>query len=55
LKTFDGKLLLHVEQDDGTLLPTWEHSTAEDVRTLKELMDEHTSEEAFKFVRIPMT
>lgn len=37
--SFDGRLLLHTETEDGTVIPVWETiESSENVKTLKEVM-----------------
>jgi hypoxanthine phosphoribosyltransferase len=38
LELYDGKILLHSETENGSILPIWEHSTAETVLSLQEAM-----------------
>lgn len=36
---YDGKILLHLETSDGRVVPTWEEVDAENVLTVREVMD----------------
>lgn len=53
-----GKLLLHTETEDGTLVPLWEDAEAEDIATVQDVMDQaaDTAQQAqLVFRRIPIT
>lgn len=59
LTTGEGRLLLHTETADGTVVPIWEESSTSDVDTVQEIMARMENE--FKgslnltFRRVPMT
>ncbi|KAK4055018.1 hypothetical protein OIO90_003359 [Microbotryomycetes sp. JL221] len=59
LKAFDGRLLLHSEDEDGSVNPVWETVGSEDnVKTVREIFDETASKsmiDAFGYYRIPIT
>ncbi|KAJ7063606.1 inositol hexakisphosphate-domain-containing protein [Mycena amicta] len=59
LKTFGGRLLLHTESDDGTVIPIWEEiqDECEDVVVLKDVMAAHKAIDGLEldYYRIPMT
>lgn len=61
LKTFDGRLLLHTEMRDGSVVPVWETvDSPESVKTLREMMDEAAARlksqgTTLRFHRIPIT
>ncbi|KAJ7613946.1 inositol hexakisphosphate-domain-containing protein [Roridomyces roridus] len=60
LKTFSGRLLLHTEGDDGTIIPVWEEiqNEVEDIVVLKDVMASRsaTSDDLkLEYHRIPMT
>lgn len=38
LKSFDGRLLCHQEQDDGSVVPVWESAQEDNIKTLREMM-----------------
>lgn len=39
LKSFEGRLLCHQEQEDGSVVPVWETTSPDSVRTLRETME----------------
>ncbi|KAJ7471451.1 inositol hexakisphosphate-domain-containing protein [Mycena galericulata] len=59
LKTFGGRLLLHSEADDGSIIPVWEEiqNELEDVVVLKDVMASHSAIAGLEldYHRIPMT
>ncbi len=59
LATGEGRLLLHTETSDGTVIPIWEEATPADVDTLQEIMThlgtEFKQDVQLRFRRIPMT
>ncbi|KAJ7707320.1 inositol hexakisphosphate-domain-containing protein [Mycena rosella] len=59
LKAFGGRLLLHSEADDGSIIPVWEeiHNEIEDVVVLKDVMASHKAIDGLEldYHRIPMT
>ncbi|EST07320.1 hypothetical protein PSEUBRA_003137 [Kalmanozyma brasiliensis GHG001] len=59
LATGEGRLLLHTETSDGTVIPIWEEATPADVDTLQEIMTnlgtELKQDVQLRFRRIPMT
>lgn len=59
LRTFDGRILLHTETDDGSVIGVWETATESSVKTLRELMDEKSQSLAdackLNFRRQPIT
>ncbi|KAH9467317.1 hypothetical protein MJO28_000112 [Puccinia striiformis f. sp. tritici] len=59
LRAFDGRILLHTETDDGSVIGVWETATESAVKTLRELMDEKSQslEAGYKldFRRQPIT
>jgi hemerythrin superfamily protein len=53
LHSFDGKLLVHTEREDGSVVPVWESVADEDIKTLKEVMASREEQiEDFNFQRI---
>jgi hypothetical protein len=53
LRAFDGKLLVHTEREDGTVVPVWESALPEDIKTLREVMQSRAQAiEGFDFQRI---
>ncbi|KAI9567360.1 inositol hexakisphosphate-domain-containing protein [Boletus coccyginus] len=57
LNAFDGRLLLHTETSDGSVIPIWEEVQPEDVAVLKHIM---TSQQSgcgieVQYARIPIT
>ncbi|KAG0151897.1 hypothetical protein CROQUDRAFT_36078 [Cronartium quercuum f. sp. fusiforme G11] len=40
LRSFDGRILLHTETDDGSVIGMWESATPSAIKTLREIMDE---------------
>lgn len=40
LRTFDGRILLHTETHDGSVIGVWETATESAVKTLREVMNE---------------
>ncbi|KZT01378.1 uncharacterized protein LAESUDRAFT_731226 [Laetiporus sulphureus 93-53] len=58
LSTFGGRLLLHTETPDGSVIPVWEEVEAENVSVLKEIMASrrHIDEGVeLAYARIPIT
>ncbi|KAF7295972.1 hypothetical protein MKEN_01411800 [Mycena kentingensis (nom. inval.)] len=59
LKTFGGRLLLHTESEDGTVIPIWEEiqDDSADVVVLKDVMAAHKAIDGveLEYHRIPMT
>ncbi|KAJ7145106.1 inositol hexakisphosphate-domain-containing protein [Mycena crocata] len=59
LKTFGGRLLLHSEAEDGSVIPVWEEiqNELEDVVVLKDVMASHKAIDGLEldYHRIPMT
>ncbi|KZT41862.1 hypothetical protein SISSUDRAFT_1069720 [Sistotremastrum suecicum HHB10207 ss-3] len=58
LNSFDGKILLHSEEADGSITPTWEDVASGDVHVLKEIMEKRQfGEGRVKLVyhRVPIT
>ncbi|KAJ7472784.1 inositol hexakisphosphate-domain-containing protein [Mycena latifolia] len=59
LKAFGGRLLLHSEADDGSVIPVWEEiqNELEDVVVLKDVMASHKAIDGLEldYHRIPMT
>ncbi|OAV90528.1 hypothetical protein PTTG_02608 [Puccinia triticina 1-1 BBBD Race 1] len=59
LRAFDGRILLHTETDDGSVIGVWETATESAVKTLRELMDEKSKSLAdvckLDFRRQPIT
>ncbi|CAH7666719.1 inositol hexakisphosphate-domain-containing protein [Phakopsora pachyrhizi] len=40
LRSFGGRILLHIETDDGSIVGVWESTTPDSVQTLKEIMEQ---------------
>ncbi|KAJ7285370.1 inositol hexakisphosphate-domain-containing protein, partial [Mycena rebaudengoi] len=57
LKAFGGRLLLHSESEDGSVIPVWEEIQNEDVVVLKDVMAAHRAIDGLEldYHRIPMT
>ncbi|KAH8925172.1 hypothetical protein BT69DRAFT_1307991 [Atractiella rhizophila] len=58
LKSFEGKILLHLEQADGSIVPVFEPCLPENVKTLKEIMNnvaQQRKPHQLTFYRIPTT
>ncbi|BGP42410.1 hypothetical protein JCM10450v2_006504 [Rhodotorula kratochvilovae] len=60
LTTFEGRILVASEADDGSVSPVWEavEDGQSQVKTLREVMDAVGREEcgdAFRFIRVPIT
>ncbi|TFK69694.1 hypothetical protein BDN72DRAFT_767637 [Pluteus cervinus] len=57
LNTFGGRLLLHTETPDGSVVPIWEEVQPEDVLVLKDIMTSRHSFDghSLKYHRIPIT
>lgn len=60
LETFEGRILVATETDDGSVNPVWEtvEDGEEQIKTLREMMDAvgHAEcGEAFRFIRVPIT
>ncbi|KAF9561985.1 hypothetical protein CPC08DRAFT_707027 [Agrocybe pediades] len=57
LKSFGGRLLLHTETADGTVVPIWEEVQPEDVLVLKDIMAARLDRKDFslQYSRIPIT
>lgn len=57
LTAFGGRLLLHTETTDGTVVPVWEEVKSEDVLVLKDIMaSQHSIGDAIlQYNRIPIT
>ncbi|GAA5826021.1 hypothetical protein JCM11251_000094 [Rhodosporidiobolus azoricus] len=64
LRTFEGRILVATETDDGLVHPVWETVAGDEgewegqVKTLREAMDEVGKEaygEHFRFIRVPIT
>lgn len=52
LRHFDGRLLLHQEGADGSVLATWESTRSEDVKTLRECMEGFYRSRALQYYRL---
>ena len=55
IKAGDGSILLHSERADGTVVAVWERVEAENVATLREVMESLMAKRHFSFRRIPIT
>ncbi|KAJ7592850.1 inositol hexakisphosphate-domain-containing protein [Mycena floridula] len=57
LNTFGGRLLLHTETPDGSVLPVWEEAEDSDVAVLKDIMNARRSDHGIELIydRIPIT
>ncbi|KAF9000645.1 inositol hexakisphosphate-domain-containing protein [Cyathus striatus] len=57
LQEFGGRLLLHTETADGTIVPIWEEVLPENVAVLKDIMQsrEEADHVVLQYNRIPMT
>ena len=59
LESGEGRLLLHTETSDGTVIPIWEEANPSDVDTVQEIMNNIGSDfkdkVQLRFRRIPMT
>ncbi|EIM91392.1 uncharacterized protein STEHIDRAFT_153038 [Stereum hirsutum FP-91666 SS1] len=57
LYSFGGKLLLHTETPDGSVIPIWEEVRPQDVAVLKEVMSRKSvgNDIALHYSRIPIT
>ncbi|KAG6374346.1 inositol hexakisphosphate-domain-containing protein [Boletus reticuloceps] len=57
LNAFDGRLLLHTETADGSVIPIWEEVQPEDVAVLKDIMASRRSGCGIEvqYTRIPIT
>ncbi|KAF5327539.1 hypothetical protein D9619_004360 [Psilocybe cf. subviscida] len=57
LKTFGGRLLLHTETSDGTVVPVWEEVHPDDVLVLKDIMGarHEINGVTLQYNRIPIT
>ncbi|WFC98121.1 hypothetical protein MYAM1_000844 [Malassezia yamatoensis] len=59
LKNSDGKLLLHTETEDGTVVPLWEDASPDDIATVQQVMDTISNslpgDVQLVFRRIPIT
>ncbi|KAF5391632.1 hypothetical protein D9757_002462 [Collybiopsis confluens] len=57
LETFGGKLLLHEETEDGTIVPVWEDVDSKDVVVLRDIMETRREVSGLELVydRIPIT
>ena len=52
LRQYDGRLLLHIEQSDGSIVPVWQQVAEDDVKTLQEVMQGQAAAHAFEYHRI---
>ncbi|THG97465.1 hypothetical protein EW026_g4541 [Hermanssonia centrifuga] len=58
LNSFGGRLLLHTETPDGSVIPVWEEVNSEDVSVLKDVMASRKQLKGgaeLRYVRIPIT
>ena len=55
IKAGDGQILLHSERADGAVVAVWESVDANNVATLREVMESLIAKEHFSFRRIPIT
>ncbi|SNX87857.1 uncharacterized protein MEPE_06568 [Melanopsichium pennsylvanicum] len=59
LESGEGRLLLHTETSDGTVIPIWEEANPSDVDTVQEIMSnigtDFKDKVQLRFRRIPMT
>ncbi|MBW0461895.1 hypothetical protein O181_001610 [Austropuccinia psidii MF-1] len=59
LRSFDGRILLHTETDDGSVIGVWESASEDAVKTLREVMNEKSRsiQDTYKldFRRQPIT
>lgn len=55
LKSGDGRILLHSERADGTVMTVWESVEPDGVATLREIMESLMQKKSFGFRRIPIT
>ncbi|EKM78648.1 hypothetical protein AGABI1DRAFT_100687 [Agaricus bisporus var. burnettii JB137-S8] len=56
-KAFGGRVLLHTETTDGTVVPVWEEVVPENVAVLKDIMEarDHAESMTLQYNRIPIT
>ncbi|KAF5341719.1 hypothetical protein D9611_001925 [Ephemerocybe angulata] len=57
LEAFGGRLLLHTESSDGTVIPVWQDVRAEDVMVLKDVMSSRRNlgDVSLQYNRVPIT
>lgn len=57
LGQFQGKVLLHTETSEGEVVPVWESVEAEDVESIREVMDDlkGSARVELAFSRVPVT
>jgi hypothetical protein len=58
IDAFQGRVLLHTESAEKEVVPVWETVGANDVRSLRDVMDDVAARESgvtMRFVRIPIT
>jgi hypothetical protein len=58
IDAFQGRVLLHTESAEKEVVPVWETVGADDVRSLRDVMDDVAMRESgvtMRFIRIPIT
>lgn len=55
IKAGDGRLLLHSERPDKSVVAVWESVEPENVATLREIMESLRKQHNFNFRRMPIT
>jgi hypothetical protein len=55
LQAGDGRILLHTETSDGTVIAVWESVQPDNIATLREVMESMMQQRHFNFRRMPIT
>lgn len=55
LRTFDGKILLHTETQDGWVAPVWEDVQPDEVESLRQLFARASEQIPLDYKRLPLT
>ncbi|EJU05109.1 hypothetical protein DACRYDRAFT_93438 [Dacryopinax primogenitus] len=57
IRSFSGRVLLHTETEDGTVIPVWEEAEAGDVAVLRDIFDARKKchGDILRFHRVPIT
>ncbi|KZT53703.1 hypothetical protein CALCODRAFT_439779 [Calocera cornea HHB12733] len=57
ISAFGGRVLLHTETEDGTVIPVWEEAEPSDVAVLRDIFDSRQQSDngILRFYRVPIT
>ncbi|KAG8783281.1 hypothetical protein FRC12_019885 [Ceratobasidium sp. 428] len=55
VNAFQGRILLHTENSDGTVVPIWDEADPKDITVPKDIMSSRVGEIEIAYTRIPIT